>query len=90
MYIMIPVYRMFNLPVAHPDTGKAFKYIVNQLNWLLLKMSCSMPMEIDFITCIGTKEMFCTQNTALYRMDKINLCISVLYMKLIETVKFLF
>ena len=70
------VYNIFNLTIVHPTLSVVFWYVVESeyLDITEHLMFYGIPLEININAYMGTKVIFCRLNTALYSLDKSNLC----------------
>ena len=81
--LQIDLYKVYNLPVLHPELKVQFSYILEG-EYLAISTShtyAAIPTSYEICICLETKGHLCVLNTALYPVDKIEWCMYALFIR---------
>ena len=75
------LYKVYNLPIYNPTTGKSLKYNLEGSNLAVTKDNnyVTILSEAEFTQCTLAQGHFCSLCTALYHVDYSKLCIVAMF-----------
>ena len=80
-YLMMELYKVYNLPMLHPTLHMHAQYEIKgtYLATLMEVMFISLPSTLDVKLCFMTNRYLCMFDKALYPMESINWCVYALF-----------
>ena len=77
------LFKIYNLPIYHPDIGKSLQYQIEGMNFAVTKDNkyATMLTDTEFLTCTLAEGHFCDLNTGLYHVDTNQWCVTALFFK---------
>ena len=77
------LYKIYNLPIYHPDIEKSLQYKLEGNNLAITKDNkyATLLTNTEFLTCTLAEGHFCNLNSGLYHVDNSKWCVTALFLK---------